>query len=153
MHHVVKVFSILLMSIGIDFSAHHLRNVSASLQKSGTCRPLIRGAWSRAILPHGCVSFTEPNSGNVSAGVSTVPSRRALRPTLGRFNLRLVSVGSSFTSQAISTLATVRPILWGVAVNVSRESWLISVTANQLKARNTTRLATVIEFIRGIYPT
>ena len=63
-----------------------------------------------------------PEVGKAATGVSAVPWSRAWRPIFERSSSRLTSVGSGLIAQAIVTLATVRPILFDVAVRVRRDS-------------------------------
>src|SRR5690606_824057 len=94
------------------FPAHHARHwpaimVLSMLQPAARLRS--RQCWSNSI---------PPDAGKARATVSAVPSRRAFRPTFGRSSSALVErlPSRGFSSQAIVTLATVRPILFGVAV-------------------------------------
>ena len=78
--------------------------------------------WVFAIVAHGSAYWIGPWAGNSDTGTSAVPSRLAVRPTLEASSSRLASSGSELIAQPIVTLATVRPILFGVAVRVRRDS-------------------------------
>ena len=99
------------------FSSQNDRNASAIFLRSQL-------QFSRASCSHGCVYLTLPDAGKATVGVSALLSRRAFLPTFGRSSSRQASRfwSGSFCSQAIVTLATVRPILCGVAVRVRRDN-------------------------------
>src|SRR5690606_21823824 len=113
---LLNACSMLCASKARPFPAHHARNLSAIMVLS-----MLQPA--ACLRSRQCVSNSMlPDAGKDRATGSADPLRRAFRPALWPCNSRLAGAGLSFTCQPMVTLATVRPILFGVAFRVIRES-------------------------------